>query len=783
MKKGIFKAATVVFALLLLLTAVVPLSVFAEEDKGGTQPAQSYSQSDVVKSSVTAYDALSNYGGASFYTYLKAEDLIDLKVTGHGGITTDGEGRLVFKNYATLSIAVKTEDSSMMFAGTNTRLLSDRRYKYNAQHIGGSALSIIELDTMIGYGVILTSRENANGTREVDEEMYIRNYDDRADGIRITEDGNYHVVILMKVSEDGIYKKLAVEYEIPIRTNVYLTDKSGDYHVKDAGAYYDSVRIDALGRPGVDIRVDGMSVQDGHIISGVGRYEITVEAAGFLCEKFTYEIFSTDQSHARVYLSNVRSRIDDISYECENSFKVNWYSAYAATMSYWANGEPDKVNTYTAGTVISDPGYYVFTLNIPGLANEQETFLVRLVADDSPAHNLEILSGNRFNNFKTKWIEVYDDEAGLYYCFATNETVKAMDAAMTVERKSLTEYGHYSLYRDVKYTDRAELTAAMTAAAAANMRIVYYEPDGERIEKYFSDRAFDGTVYLNSDFIFARVSPAESDKVYLTDSEGNVTNIDFFVPVSAYGLKSGVYTVTEEDRYGNRTEYKVTVDAERPTLSFSAAGETLTARDKEVYSARYFSDFTLTDSLDAYALMAVTKDGADTEYFLSGEAVDAAITEAGIYKIRVYDRNGNSFDFTLKVEGERQWTLARGADGAVTVSLVGADTAITAVYVDGEESAFDLGARTLSFASADEARRVTVYTEDKVSGERDCVSFVVEALATEDTDNGTGDTDAGNTDSEEGGMTLDLATIIILIVLILSLAGAAVVIVIIWRRR
>ena len=768
-------------ALALLLIAASLLFVMptaAEAAGSGTGAAESILPTDVVQSSVTAYRASSNWDGRAISTDLECSDILDLKVTSHGGITTDGEGRLAFSNYATVSIALKTADTSMSIPGKSASIKSERSYVVNGERFGEN--TIVHLDTMVGYGVIIPTCEAASGERERSEELYIRYYNDKANDIRITKDGNYHFTVLMTVKEGASTKKLVLEYVIPVRTSIYLTDESGDYHVKDAGAYYAPARLDALGRPGVELRVNGIRVDDGYVIREPGKYKIDVFGNGYLCESFNYEIF-TFGSDTHIYLSNVRAQIDDISYECENNFKVSWYSSHSAEMTYWRDNDHESVFTYTEGTVLTEPGHYVFTLNVPDLANKKMTFLVKLVPNDAPKLNQNTLYQNRFNNFKSKWYEVYDKENDLYYCFAMSEYVDAYDAAMTVERESSRDFGHYVLYGGKKYTDKVKLTADMASAAAANVRTVYYDPAAEGIEKYFSDKAFDGTVYLNPDYVFARVSPAETNRVWLTDEGGNVTNVDFFTEISSYDLASGRYTVTEEDLYGNRTEYTVVVDRTVPEVSADIGGTVQAVSDRAVYSARYLAIKELFDSLDGYALLSVTC-GEATDYYLADECVGAIYTDAGVYTVRAYDRNGNSMSFMVSLEGERQWRV-ENSGGISRVTLASSEVRICAAYENGKPMQLDGDARALTFERTEDDRDVVIYTENTENGERDCLRLT---LAGKDADAAPeapdtelrGEVNRGS----DSGISPTAMTVIVCIVALVALAAAAAVIIMIWRR-
>ena len=159
MKMKKMKRFVIICALIIIATALF-LPVSAEENDKSDAPKQ-YTAADVVKPSLKAYSSLSNYSGLQINTDLVPEDILDIQITDHGGITTDGQGRLVFSNYATVSISLKTEDMSMEIPGTNAKIVSERSYSYGGNHVGKEKKQ--ELDTKIGYGVILTSRANSSG--------------------------------------------------------------------------------------------------------------------------------------------------------------------------------------------------------------------------------------------------------------------------------------------------------------------------------------------------------------------------------------------------------------------------------------------------------------------------------------------------------------------------------------------------------------------------------------------------------------------------------------------
>ena len=780
MKTKITKLLSLLFTCVMLATALC-LPSAATEDTSKADSKQ-YTASDVLKPTLTAYWAVSNFNGLTRGTDLSPEDVVDVKVTDHGGVTKDGRGNLVFSNYATLSISFNTKDSSMEIVGTDATVVSERSYSYDGKYVGKSKKQ--ELKKKVGYGAIVTSRASADGDREIFEPLFAESYGVGINELRLTKDGDYHVVILLTVKESGVKKKIAIEYVIPIRTKLYITDEAGEYHVKDEGAYYDAVKLDALQRPDVMIKVNDVTVPDGYVLREKGVYNIKVYGNGYLCENLNFEIFSKDDEHAYIYLANSRKQLDSISYECESYFSVRWSSNRSTYMTYWKDSDPEKTYNYTSGEKLTEVGTYVFTLHIPSLSGEEKTFLVNLVENDDPTVNYNTLHANRFNNFKTKWYEVYDEANDNYYCFAMNEYVAAYDAAMTLERAGVVDYGMYYTYKNMKYTDKILLTEDINKNAEANIKEVYYDPADERIEKYFSDRNFDGTVYLNPDFQFVRTSPAETDKVTLISPRGEKINVSFFTPISTYKLDSGVYTVVEEDRYGNKTEYSCVVDKIAPEITISLNGKDTEAHDKMTYTGRYFALGEIIDELDPYAVVSVDYgNGSENrkKYFYRDECNGAVFFEPGFYTVRVYDRNGNETRLTFNIPDEKQYSLTVDGKGAKLV-LKGENVEATAIVVNGTHMSDLSGKREWSFEARDEYVEYIVTTIDKVTGETDYLYFVTEPIEL-DVGLGEGEENMGDSSPEKDGkMSLDSFIIIISITGIVVLAACIFILIKVWRR-
>ena len=98
----------VIFMVMMIGCELFQYRAFAQQENVASEESSSEITPDwVVKSSITAHRANSEYHGKETTTNLKPEDIIDFKVIDSGGIKQDGHGDYVFSNYATLSIAIK----------------------------------------------------------------------------------------------------------------------------------------------------------------------------------------------------------------------------------------------------------------------------------------------------------------------------------------------------------------------------------------------------------------------------------------------------------------------------------------------------------------------------------------------------------------------------------------------------------------------------------------------------------------------------------------------------
>jgi hypothetical protein len=210
----------------------------------------------------------------------------------------------------------------------------------------------------------------------------------------------------------------------------------------------------------------------------------------------------------------------------------------------------------------------------------------------------------------------------------------------------------------VTYANRIELTAVMHENAVQNIKTVYYDPAdytlSEESERVFSPNAFDGTSYLNGDFQFVTSHPSETKTVCVTDAEGNVCgNMEFFVTVDAQSvaLPHGVLSVTEQDAYGNETNYTVLRDLHAPVLTVRDASgtETILSEDGDYSASGSLEICEMCDDLDGYAVLRITRPDGESVYYYQQEYVGIVFDTVGTYLLSAYDRNGNVLSVTVSV--------------------------------------------------------------------------------------------------------------------------------------
>lgn len=604
------------------------------------------------------------YSGGTVSPHMNVSDFADLLVAQDGGSHRDGRGAEVFSNYVVFDVVLNFDPSSKRIAGTDVKVSKDR-CDWNETPYAASG----DTEQYIAYGAIGATRRDGEGNVFHYEPIFSKG-NTSVESIVFNEDGDYTVFVLFESVKNGKYQNHVIEWSFSIRSYIYLVDSETGYPIKESGKSDREAKLDLARRSNVTVecvftdmegRESRFIAADGYRLSQNGTYRFTVRSNGFVCEQFSFLVDTTDPCE-RILFANLRRQIGEATYEAEGSFYLTWNDSVGnpitVTCDYYDGQSETPVSlAYTAGTVLTAPGFYFITARLePFPVN----YAVHLIEKDAPAQNREMLTGERFNNFKTKWYQVYDDINGRYLCFDVSEYDLAYEAAMTIENSSVNDSLGTLYYNDRVYPNRIELTAAMhDYAVNHNIVTVYYDPNdytlSEESERVFSPNAFDGTSYLNGDFCFVSSHPSETERVSVTDAAGNVyEGLEFFVPVQDQQtrLPHGALEVRETDCYGNETVYRVLHDLLPPAYTLCTAdGTYLAGADGATYEAAgSFRVASFSDDLDAYAVLRVTRPDGTRGYYYQQEYLGIVFAEKGTYTLCGYDRNGNAAEISVTVK-------------------------------------------------------------------------------------------------------------------------------------
>ena len=603
----------------------------------------------------------------------------DFDIISTGGNHVDGEGDLVFSNYVAYNIFLNFNKSTKYINGTNVKVSDDScdwndKNDKNNHKYGDSTT---DTEKPISYGAILATRTDGDGSVFYYEPVF-SNGNNSFEQQLFNQDGDYTVYIFFETVKNNKYQNHILSWSFKIRSSIYLRDTTSDLHIKNSGISGNDVIIDIASRENIRVQVykDNLSCLDlnssdflgkTHVLSDPGLYKFIVTSNGFTSEVF-YFLIDKENVDKKVFFSNLRRQIGSNSYEAEGYFSFEW-NENALNPIQWAtyifcdgvgkdmenlneNKFSDSIS-YTPKTILDQVGTYIVTAYD---GKQTATFYINVVPMDKPSTNYDKLSSERFNTFKTKWWQVYDETSGRYFCFDYDtEYDRAYNAAMTIANNSVIDRTGRYFFKGNWYNDRVELTVAMNEYVFAhNLSVFYYDPadyaDNKESERTFSAQAFDNTIYLNDEFQFVSEHPSEVTNVVLTDSNGNEYEMAFSTPISQqqYVLSDGVYLVKETDKYGNETTYTAYRDKSAPEISFSSNNGDITATNAGKYTVNYFSISSLFDKYDEYAIIKI-ESSDDVQYFYKTEYTGVVFDTKGEYKISSYDRNGNMISFTITV--------------------------------------------------------------------------------------------------------------------------------------
>ena len=629
-----------------------------------TVGAETVNSSLITENHATYKDG-NKYSGKQISSHINVGEFADFTVVEDGGEHIDGAGNQVFSNYVIFSVNLNFDTVTKYIGNTDVKVSKDgcdwNETPYSAEG---------DTEQYIAYGAISATRTDAHGNVFKYEPMFSKG-NTSVENMIFNEDGDYTVFVLFETEKGGNYQNHVLSWSFKIRSYIYLIDEATGFPIKESGISSKNVVLDYAERKNIEVEctLNGskIDVNDGFVLSAEGQvtnqYKFTVRSNGFVCETFNFAIDSKNPT-SQIFFANLRKQLGDFYYEAEEYFYLTWtdnqinplnvtYQYFDHNVNYDENTPIPEAITYSKETVLDKPGLYY--VKGSSRTHEKIEYWILVVEGDTPSYNRESLGKERFNNFKTKWYEVYDDINNRYLCFDIEEYERAYEAAMTIENSSVSSSSGKYYYNGNWYIDRIDLTAAMNDYVFANnLKLVYFDPssysDNEESERTFSSVAFDGAMYLNDEFQFVNSHYSETDTVVATDQNGKTYDLEFFKPISEQNLPNGKYMITETDKYGNSTSYFVYRDKTAPsvTIKFGDSLKSVNNGDKYfVFDPFSVEDFR--DAFDNFAVLRIIKPNQSVSYYYQNEYVGIVFNQKGNYVISAYDRNGNTVEFSVSV--------------------------------------------------------------------------------------------------------------------------------------
>ncbi len=620
--------------------------------------------SNLITETHSTYKDGNKYSGKQIASHINVSEFADFDISNHGGTHIDGTGSEVFSNYVIFNVNLNFNPTTKEIGNTGVKVSKDK-CDWNDTPFSSAG----DTEQYIAYGAISATKTDGYGNTFKYEPMFSKG-NTSVESLIFNEDGDYTVYVLFETEKNGKYQNHVLSWSFKIRSYIYVIDQETGFPIKESGISGKTAILDYVGRKNVDIDciltepngyVSTIYVADGGKLDKDGTYHFTVRNNGFVSEIFDFTIDTTAPS-SKIFFANLRKQVGDYTYEAEEYFYFTWTenvnNPITVSYDYYDySSETPETSTYVAETELNKPGLYHIKAVMKTHTVE---YLVQLVEGDSPVQNYEALSGERFNNFKTKWYQVYDDINGRFLCFDISEYDKAYEAAMTIENSSVNSSSGKHYYNGKWYADRIDLTAEMHEEATRNIATVYYDPLdytlSEESERTFSVNAFDGTKYLNDDFKFVTSHASETQTVIATDEGGRTYDeIEYFVAISEQKeqLPHGKYTITETDMYGNVTTYSVYRDKMAPeiTIDVASGGSSVNVANGQRYtSTGAFTIKKFYDNFDEYAVLKITKPDKTVSYFYQDEYAGIVFGEKGEYTLTAYDRNNNMISAVVSIK-------------------------------------------------------------------------------------------------------------------------------------
>lgn len=383
-------------------------------------------------------------------------------------------------------------------------------------------------------------------------------------------------------------------------------------------------------------------------------------------------------------------------------------------------------SSYEKNSVLTEEGIYEFILT--DKAGNKTSYKVEIDLT-APSKNKEDIN-SRKDYTVSKWYNVTFedkkvsfasyDEALEYACgleFDAYVTTLTLDDVSKFTQTHLIASGEvhegtYYRYKSISnpnnelyYFDEEGLKEAIRSYAKTYvLDINYHDLDSDDLGEAGNDSMYSNTwnyegssVPVINGYTFTLT---DSKEVYARlKGESEWTLVSTETPFDEQFKATGLYEIKEVDEAGNESIYEVFLDFSSPELKVNAevfgegeSKEFIIDKDAvSTISAYYYKSFDIKKIIDndPYATIAITNEGKTSHYSYGDEL--PFLSKGGKYDIKVYDRVGNNYSFTVYIVGnEADVTFTNNEDNTafdIDITLEQDFDAIVSleIYKDGEK--------------------------------------------------------------------------------------------------
>lgn len=552
-----------------------------------------------------------------------------------------------------------------------------------------------------------TKYENGS-TIFLNEDSYVSWFDD-ADikdsgdtGVNINSDGDNSISEFIKYS-DSTGKTLVTSENTETKYVLTLNDRAGN--VSTFTIYIDKNPVDAIWKYGDEI------IENGGYVNHSIELEILENTAtatysknGGEYQSYTSnQVFEEEGTYTVVVVDragNKSTYIINIDYTAPTGkLYANYKEVTSGTITNqkiyfsWDGDNTATVNgrEYEKNSVISEDGVYQFMLQDKAGNTSEYQIEIDTV---SPKYNKDALDNNK-NFTVSKWYNVEFD--GVINTFATYESAlkfacsKEFATYVTslelVDIDSFTQFHLVATKGNPKDDVKVGTYYRYKSQANASNELYYFDTDllNEVIEYYAKnyiskvnyfdleknvygelDESMFDNIWIQNDnqvpcvngFVFEKYDSKEVYAKLVGSGEDNIL-VEFGVPFEKQFTTTGLYEITEIDQAGNISSYYVFLDLSAPELVVNAEvfgsgsnNEIVITKDKiEEIGAYYYKSFNINSIVDndSWSTIMIENNGMKN-YYSKGDDLPA-LNVGGEYKITVYDRLANSYNFTVYIVG------------------------------------------------------------------------------------------------------------------------------------